>query len=324
MAAPGFHRLRLELRSGLGTPLAADTLWGHVAWGYRYRHGEAALVRWLEAHESPEPPLVISDPMPAGFLPRPALPGKARGERRPSPAEVDARRRSLRSRWIPESAWPGIAGRLDAASVESALAPPEAIDEGEDHSFLHASVNRLTGGTIQDGVGTLFTETRRTYAGPVALDVWIRSSLPADEIVGLFRDGLSGGYGRDAATGSGHLVVHEIQPAPFREVPGANAVVLLGVALPTRRDPARGFFRWSIRAGRLGGDFATGATPSGSTVRQKRPAVCLMAGTVLANGTPDWVGSVRRGIHEDPAIRAYGLSPVLPVRLLDPCLAEVA
>lgn len=324
MSSPAFHRLRLSLRSGLGTPLAADTLWGHVAWGYRYRHGEATLTRWLEAHEGADPPLIVSDPMPAGFLPRPALPAPPRGERRPSDAEVDAMRRSLRSRWIAHASWAALAAKVDAPSVVAALAAPEAVDEGEEHSMLHASVNRLNGGTIQDGVGTLFSETRRSFKGAVPLDVWIRSALPADEILGLFRDGLAGGYGRDATSGAGALDIVGLEAAPFREVPGANAVMLLGVAMPGRRDPARGHFRWSVRAGRLGGGFAVGATPSGSTVRQKRPAICLMAGTVLAGAVPPWVGSVRRGIHEDPAIRAYGLAPVLPIRLTEPSLAEVA
>ncbi|MGB9626624.1 MAG: hypothetical protein ACPMAQ_17350 [Phycisphaerae bacterium] len=50
------YRLTLTLRSPLGTPLSADTLWGHVCWGIVYHEGPAALQQFLAEMAGPSPP----------------------------------------------------------------------------------------------------------------------------------------------------------------------------------------------------------------------------------------------------------------------------
>jgi hypothetical protein len=105
---------------------------------------------------------------------------------------------------------------------------------------------------------------------------------------------------------------------PLPPVAAPNAVMLLGPAIPRASDPCRGFFKLGIRSGRVGGDFAIGALPDGSTQRQKRPVRCLLAGTVLRVDAkvPDYVGRAVSGVHPSfEAIRHYGMAPVLPLRL---------
>ena len=38
------HRVRLELTAPIGTPLASGTLFGHLCWAWRERHGEVLTV----------------------------------------------------------------------------------------------------------------------------------------------------------------------------------------------------------------------------------------------------------------------------------------
>ncbi len=324
------YRVRLELRSGLGTPLAADTLWGHIAWGIRYRAGEQALNAWLDRYDAGDPPLVISDPLPEGFWPRPALPPVPRPVRPSSVAELDRRKRLDKIAWISHAEWQRVCRSVSPAGIHQAVRntledalPPEPVGA----AVAHAGINRLTGGTSQPEAGTLFTVPQSYYPtlnDRPRFDVWTVSPEPAETVRAWFEDGLLAGYGRDAATGLGHLVVLDVSAAEWPVPPHSNACVLLGPVVPKPNDPHRGFFKLGVKCGRLGGDFAVGPLPDGSTNRQKRPVRCLLAGTVLLTPSepPLILGRLLSGVHDWPAIRHNGMAPVLPCRLDDDTLDQ--
>jgi len=75
------YRLRLRFRSACGTPLQADTIFGHLCWALRYLQGEDRLQEFLSAFHDGTP-LVLSDGLPCVqsndkvryFLPAPAFP----------------------------------------------------------------------------------------------------------------------------------------------------------------------------------------------------------------------------------------------------------
>jgi len=315
------YLIQLELRSALGTPLAADTLWGHIAWGIRYRLGEGALTQWLDRYDAGQPPLVLGDPLAAGFFPRPLLPPV----RRTQPPTIDAADRGKRLEkraWVSHAAWASVCGQVGPARLVEAVAaaaPPEPT-EG---LLTHASINRLTGGTQQAGAGALFTTRQEYYAQPVTFDVWALSPESQQTVQQWFEDALVGGYGRDAASGLGAMVVLCVQSKTLPAVPDANAGVCLGPVTPARNDPVCGFFSFGFRCGRVGGDFAIGALPDGSSQRQKRPVRCLLRGSVLVQSPPPlFVGRLVHGVHQCPAIRHYAMAPLLPCRLDEPTLAD--
>lgn len=374
------YRVRFELRSALATPLAADTLWGHLAWGLRYADGEEALLRWLDAYDEAnasggavDAPLVISDPMPAGWWPRPLLPPLPRPAT-PPPVDVsDAANRVAKQPWVSHLLWPRLAAELspdrlvqalvDGASATSIPPPPEP----QEAILAHAAINRLTWSTASEDGGTLHTRRRIWYAstpegdattfdhstrdqsGPSAaistidqdpltshqprFDVWAAAPDDAEPagIRRLFEIGLAGGYGKHASSGLGHLVVHEVSEQPLPSLPSEappNAGVLLGWATPKPRDPLRGFTAIAVRAGRVGGLYAIGPTGGGSVVRQKRGIFGLAAGSVLVErspgaGVPAVVGQLMADVHpEDPAIRHYAMTLLLPCRLTPDTLRD--
>lgn len=315
------YRVRLELRSGLGTPLAADTLWGHLAWGLRWHRGEDALRDWLAEYEAGRPPLMLSDPLPADHLPRPRVPLE-------EPESTSVRKQLRRVDWIrvDDRLWRGAINARELSASLSRAAEEPAIGSVEETSELHAAVNRLTGGTAQEGGGTLFGSVRAYYSPNQRFDVWCVSNEGMDEIARLFHDGLLCGYGRDAASGSGDLRVATVEEVTLPQPTTApNAVLLLAAARPRSQDPSRGFTPFEMRCGRLGGDFAMSCTPSGSTERQKRPILMLSRGAVLlTSGSPQSVGGLVGGVHEDPAIRHYAAAPCLPLTLGDDILAMEA
>lgn len=313
------YRIELELRSGLGTPLAADALWGHVAWGIRYRHGSQALEAWLDRYDKGDPPLVISDPLPCGYFPRPVLPPTSHDAAQ-TKQEADAHKRLAKKMWVGHQAWHEMSQNVSSMSVERAIArsvsPPAAVEE----AVIRAGINRLTGGTAQAEGGTLFTceQYYFDFRQPPRFDVWALSPEPAETVEKWLVDGVAGGYGRDASAGLGHLAIVSVTPAPIPSPENPNACVLLGPAVPRRGDPYRGFFSCGVRCGRLGGDYAIGQLPGGARERHKRPVRCLLAGTVLLahDAVPRYVGRVLSGVHpEIESIRHHGLAPVLPCRL---------
>jgi CRISPR-associated protein Csm4 len=325
-----FYRLTLALRSRLGTPLSADTLWGHVAWAVRYRDGERALTEWLERYEAGDPPLVLTDPMPAGCVPRPRLPARSLPPRRPHDDAFDEQKKRDRTEWLPLTLWRSVAELTSPATVSAAveLAHRDGFELPtlKPETVTHAAINRLTGGTAQEGGGTLFAVDEHFPGDPSPqFDVWLRSPDSADTLRGLFDAALAGGYGRDGGTGAGQLDVVRVEEQPLPDLEPANAGVLLGPAVPSPADAARGFLAFGVRAGRLGGLFSSSPTPSGSDVRQKRAVHCLQRGSVVVGDSLGPVfGRVLKAVHEDPCIRHYGVTLVLRCRLDEALLAEVS
>ena len=311
----------LELASGLGTPLAADTLWGHLAWGIRYRQGNEALEAWFSRYDTAEAPLVLSDPFPAGRLPRPCLPQPPRPQRRPPQDELQNFKRFKKIDSISLAGWKQLQPHLSPTHLQELLRQESPVIRGE-AAITHAGVNRLTGGTANAEGGTLFTTRQIVYPPGTRFEVWGHSPESLETVRNWFLWGLEGGYGRDAATGQGHLKLMDLSlRLPLPTLGNANAVMLLGPCIPRPGDPTRGFFQTTLKSGRVGGNFAIGELPGGVTQRQKFPVTLLQAGTILlTDQAPDSLGRVISGVHRWSGIRQYGIAPLLPVRLEDDLL----
>jgi len=73
-------KVNVKLKSSVITPFHSDTFWGHICWGLRYTHGQAELSRFLKSYIEGEPPLIISNGFPKGFIPYPFLPPMEKNE----------------------------------------------------------------------------------------------------------------------------------------------------------------------------------------------------------------------------------------------------
>ncbi len=316
-----FIRCQIECRSTLATPLAADTLWGHVAWGIRYSEGEDALRNWLDAYEQNAPPLILSDPFPAGLLPRPILPPRPQRESL-SREKMREQKKQARRPWLPLDAWKDIADGFDAGQT-SERAEPDPYEPTQ-MPVLHAAINRLTGGTAQEDGGTLYADLRTFFKEPPRFDVYALSPESPETVRRWLEQALCAGYGRDASSGVGDLRVLAVDPCEIATPPSPNAGMLLAPASPRRTEPTRGFARVETRAGRLGGHFAIAGTPDGTMQPQKHPVTRLERGSILlTDDPPPFVGRLLDRVHPYEPIRHYAMAPVLPCRLDDSLLKEV-
>jgi CRISPR-associated protein Csm4 len=319
------YRVRLRLRSALGTPLVADTLFGHLCWGLAYHEGSAAVAGFLQAMAGSEPPLVISDPLPAGHWPMPVLPPLRRqdyarlGERLGLTDRValhDYVRALLRRSWISHGVFDRVAPELDSRALAAALAAErsEAVPVLVEGVSAHNTINRYSG-RVRDEGGLYFTRQHHV-PHETSYDVWARSSWDAKRVRQVFAWGLEGGYGRDAGTGLGQLDVEGVEVAalPIGLADRANAVLTLGNCVPAEVDPARGLWNIDVRQGRLGGAWSAAQDEETSTAF-KYPLVGLARGAVLLSDRfRPTLGRVVRGIHPTRAeVVTCGYTLTLPV-----------
>lgn len=322
-------KITLKLLSAVSTPLAADTLWGHIAWGIRYREGEEELLKWLSEHDSDTPPLILSEPFPSGLLPAPLIPRTNFSSTPPKKEEMKSQKANRKQKLIHKNYWENLSNKVSEESLSEAVTKTRAhsSEPPKDRSkylhisaTTHAGINRFTGGTQQeDDAGALFTVPSFFPGEDASFEVYVLSPHSKEIVHKWFENGLMFGYGKDASSGKGHLKVSSIEEDWNLHIPREpNAVMLLTNTTPKAGDPHIGFSRFTARCGRLGGSFSVDGVPGDSPSIQKSPVLCLQPGSVfLSDSPPLFAGRNLAGVHPTMGIRHYALGICLPVVLSD-------
>jgi CRISPR-associated protein Csm4 len=305
-----YYKVILELISPLGTPLAADTLFGHLCWGLAMHEGDLAIGEFLAAMDSAEPPLLISDPFPRGYWPVPAIPFEYQFS---SGIQAD-RKKLTKTDWLHEKIFQPWQKNL----CWSSLPDISKSKKPEYHrtSVAHVSVNRLTSGSM-DTNGLYFDEqifVNSSENSNPEFEVYILTSLSKERIQQLFQWGLEGGYGRDSSVGLGHLIYKKIEPWSLPVTPSANALMTLGPMVPKKNDPTIGFWRLATRFGKLGGPLAM--TDDETLQPFKYPLTQLKTGAVFLATGRSFLGRMVHNIHpQRPEVVQYGYALTLPIQL---------
>jgi len=227
--------------SPFGTPAKGDTLFGQLCWVLRYRLGEERLIELLEGYTVGRPFLVVSDALPAGHLPRPALPSHW-FNRLP-----DADRKEVKKRlWIPiEYFQEPVADWLRYGQrITSTIVP-----------HPHNNIDRRTGTT---GKGfDPYTMERIWHGRGETFDIYLvldESRLSATDLEHALRDMGELGLGRDASIGLGRFGVDTFGPACLPSQTDANAWLTLAPCAPQKLpwQAERSFYTVFTRFGRHG------------------------------------------------------------------------
>jgi CRISPR-associated protein Csm4 len=340
-------RLRIAPRSGFLTPLHADTLFGHLAWAWRHRRGADELVALLDRFDA-DPPFLLSDGFPAGFLPMPRLTA--------GPEDAAA----LAAEW--ESRVPGLDGRAVLGQVakrikKSGFAPAEILAglsstglswrtvvgkmieilpgvrrpdpsvggryfevEGFDGLIrLAAPPAARTVLTMKNtidrrsgtvGPGGLFS-IRETFH-PYEIEIWvgIRSFEP-DDLLELFRDVAAIGFGKRKSAGQGSFEILGFEEAALPHAANPTHFLSLSGFAPAANDPVRGAWTVRVKRGKIGENWAE----FGSFL--KKPLFIFEPGSIFESPDParEYFGRMIRDVHPNPAIRHYACALPLFVRL---------
>lgn len=300
------YKAQLELASPLGTPLAADTLFGHICWAMAYQEGEEKLAEFLDKMDSEMPPLVLSDPFPAGKLPVPVLPLQHNSH---DVKRQDQYKELKKAACIDTEYLTACITNMDLESIMQQLKKQKELKLLK-YPTPHNYVNRLGAGTVEGGV--FFTEDIYPEACQTLYELYLFSEVyDAGQLRKIFNDALAGGYGRDKSTGRGVIKLLEIKQAELPCAENPNAVMLLGPCAPAENDPVKGFWSIKAKAGKLGGHWAISEYPFKKTI------MMLQAGSILiTDKCKPFYGRMVHDIHETlPQVVHYGISLALPVRL---------
>jgi CRISPR-associated protein Csm4 len=319
-------RARLTPHSAFGTPLQGDSLFGQVCWAIRNRAGEERLLELLNGYTEGRPYLVLSDALPAGYLPRPVLPGSYFES-----LEGRDRKDVKQLRWIPLervrepiSAWlrDGVANMdLPGGWFEAAVQPHNRVDRRAEttrgRDFAPYGVEQLW-------PGRMVTTSRGAQFEVGQMELYCvvdDERLSIAELHQALVDIGLWGFGRGASRGLGRFTVDALEehPLPAQEEP--NAYLTLAPTAPQGFDwdPDRCFYHLCTRFGRHGDRAVLFGSPF------KTPLLLAAAGAVLSPTTFERRPVIGRGLGGDgslskavPQTVHQGYAPVVWIRLEDP------
>ena len=302
------HRLTLRPLTAFGTPLAGDTLFGHLCWAVLERFGRARLEALLQGYMEGRPFVALSDAFPHGRLPRPVVPDAVVGRKSDPKQRKQMRKRvwlSAADSGLPLAEWLEKSQRADVA--ETALLTQNAI-------------HRLTGTTGEGQFAPRQVE-RLVFAAGTRLDVYAvldDERLTTEELLQLLEDIGSIGYGRDASTGLGKFAIEDIVESRWPRATSVHWLTLAPCAPePAALDPARCYYQPVTRFGRHGNLGVCLGKPF------KRPLLMLKTGALLTARAPvEWLvhGRGLGGRHEPlsdviPDTVHQGYAPVVPLNV---------
>ncbi|WP_274571306.1 type III-A CRISPR-associated RAMP protein Csm4 [Neisseria leonii] len=298
------YKLTLCPETAFGTPLAGDTLFGHICWGIAEQYGTGVLADCLHGYTDNRPFLVVSDAFPDGYLPLPTLPSAywLTG------AETD-RKKLKKKQWLPENAL-GTDSRLWQQQAQSgAEISPHLAGS---HRRPHNSLNRQTCTTGTGGRFAPYESEQIWYADGSTWAVYClldEGRLKKASLQRVLENIGQTGYGRDASSGLGKFSVRQFAESGLFRAQG-NAVLTLAACCPQNLGYAarHSYYHTQTRFGRHGNVQARSGRPF------KQPVLMAQTGAVLSgtvSGRP-YVGQGISGIsHSQPEAVHQGYAPAL-------------
>ncbi len=309
------YRVEITPRSPWGTPLHADTLFGHLCWALAYIQGEKALSDFLQTFADAQPPLILSNGFPTGYLPCPLFPASVL---RQDDHTVKDRKKLKRVTLLAESWLLDARNGLTEEKIQSALLDNEKLgneNPWKEELGYHNTIDRRTN-TVR-AEGGFFQSLNYHLPPDFGLNVYIKTDYFSETALSELFDVIKkSGFGRDKSAGLGSFNF-ALSTFAFPSLQGANAFIALSNFVPSPHDPTDGFYDLMTKFGKLGGDFAVGPGEGGGKHNPfKKPVLMLRSGSIFrATPVREWYGRLVPEVHTDPHIRHYGLCYPLEVRL---------
>ncbi len=342
--------LKIKPVSPFLTPLESDTLFGHICWAMAYLEGFSGsknLNAFLVEFDTQNPPLIMSNAFPGGYLPFPLLPPFTQPEKAALEKRfLEKNRGADRFDFIQ---WLKVLSRQTYIGLEifnryqgafskydlymalladeelnkqflkgsGALQPDETIKEtpstlgGRTVEIYHNAINRLTGKVIE---GKLFSTEATFYPEDVTLHVYLKTGYftgeELKEIIGYIA---MNGYGADKSIGSGRFKFELEEGVPFGEIKEFNAYLLLSNTHPGVLQDHSAYYTTQTKFGKLGGAYSTTSKYSPF----KNPVILLKPGSVVKSTEPaEFFGENFSAVHPQlDQVRHYGIGYPVKMRL---------
>lgn len=261
--------------TAFATELKGDTLFGQLCWALRHTLGNAALNQMLEGYTEGQPFLVLSDALPAGYLPRPKAPSALLGFDLSQSADRKLNKGKV---WLPQEHQQQPLNQWHSLLKSSA----EIGLHREISEQYHNTINRLTNGT---GTGQFapYSVQQWVYPEHYQLDIYgvfDPDRITADSVQNLLTHcGLSG-FGKDVTAGLGKFELNQLERLP--DLDSSQQVLTLAPSvLPADQLVAEAcFYNLFTRFGKHGAEAALSGKPF------KNPVVMADTAALLTLKTP--------------------------------------
>ncbi|MDH5682282.1 MAG: hypothetical protein OEZ36_11880 [Spirochaetota bacterium] len=313
------YRIQLELISPIVTAVMGDTMFGHICWGIYYSKGEEVLNEFLQSYET-DPPLILSDGFPEGFLAKPML-----NPYLPTSLEYDdykVNKKYGKRKYVENKLLIRDEFRFSEETLfdywNKEKSSQEKIQKMISVSRIHNSINRISGtvekGQLYEVTENYFPQNKETSKQDKVekekkaniMDLYVVSSFDEDKVKSLIQRGIEGGYGADKSTGKGQMELYDIKK--ITPPTKGNRYVALGAFVPENIETVQDLrANVATKYGKLGGHFASGKNPF------KKPIIMYQAGASFRSEKDiQYIGTLLKGIHSDKRIRHYAYCPVIP------------
>ncbi len=335
------HEINLIPRSGFGTPLKGDTLFGHLCWQAAYDENllgtplkellgnyeqkpfaviSSAAIKLEDGHafKRPDMPLSLLQPVDtADRVEKMQRIKEKKGEKWMRVESIGALDFGAVSFYGDEALARHMGRSPHGKSVTGAGRDAAHKSIVTHHPHPHNTINRLSQSTGTGGFAP-FQHDNFYYhpAALLAVFVLIDDTVTHIERVleGVRRIG-EWGFGRDASIGMGRFTVDGHREIPLPDPAGANGCYTLGPCVPEKGSCSRRFFIPFTRFGKHGDVMAVGGNPF------KNPVVMADEGAVFIPDDPGlfekpYLGrAVINVSKQEPGAVHQGYAPFLPVKL---------
>lgn len=296
------YRVKLLLKSPVGTPLKGDTIWGHVVWGIAHHEGSAAVESFLEQEKGSEPVFVVSSAFPEGLVPKPVMPEKAFVKM--LDRDDYAKIKKLKKQRFVNSPFIGHDSNFaQGASLED----PFRLE-----SRLHNNIDRSSLSVMEGGLfsKTLFWPKRGKHDTAQSLfNLYIASSYPAIRVAELLGWAFENGFGADSSTGMGVIeIVGEVETVSYTMHDGDRCMALGPFIVDGNTGIEDLLADIYIRRGKIGGSLSTELSPYKKTV-----LLYDEGATFIHHGSARTIGGMITNVHSDSRICQSGFAPIIPV-----------
>lgn len=297
------YKVKLIIKSALSTPIQADTLFGHICWGIFYRKGEDELNNFLKLYDN-DPPLILSNAFPEGWLPKPFLKPSIYYESdntKEDQKNIINLKKIKKLKYVPFEYFTKENFIFSEINLKNNL---NDLEKSKDNVYIQSRtrniVNRIIGTTPENG---LF-ESEEIWFNNNILDLYVFSNFDKDKTLEYLNIGIENGYGADVSTGKGRLEIDKFDEVNFPE--SGNRAMALANFVPKDDEISDLRTDYITKYGKIGGYFVFIMNPF------KKPIImCKEGSTFKLNNNKPYVGTLLSNIHSDHRIKHYAFSPII-------------
>lgn len=294
-----YLKLKLKTKSGFSNLFTADQIWGQMVCAISALKGPTEVSKFIDQFDK-NPPFLISNMFPEGYLPRIILPPFKRNQNEKISLQDEKKNRALAKKnkkrtYIPIEVFLKYQKDIDKLKLAIIDKSPEIYSLNE----VRSSIDRMSGRPIEGGV---FNQTFLYSAHPFVIYLKIINDSPGtictikDIVSYLNLVGLGGD--RNVGKGNFEILLEELNENENKLFSFKDSDLYMTISRCSGKDLEPMYYQMNYYFGIVGSSIGERKTFN------KYPVVYFEPGSVFKNGN----GCILHNVHTDSKICSYGYS----------------